>query len=72
MSEWRDIATAPRDQTRVLLWGVSHDTSEIGRYCTDTDMSGARAGWQVLWVDGWRSANPSHWMPLPEPPEGQS
>lgn len=58
MSEWRPIETAPKDETRVLL---------------------ARAGIPSMHTAFWRGGvwmcgghqyfnNPTHWMPLPEPP----
>jgi len=61
---WMPIETAPKDGTRFLA------------YC-------AKGGWQaVLWNDGgsswqgrpyWSSdrdeMTPTHWMPLPEPPQ---
>jgi hypothetical protein len=59
MSEWQPIETAPKDETRVLLvasYGTMHT---------------------AFWRDGlWRCGgmgqyfnNPTHWMPLPEPPK---
>lgn len=85
--EWRPIETAPRDGTRILLLLGDHriesgkwvDAEEDG-----PDSIGADAGW--LSDSGWtmpgRSfghflhrrepmAPPTHWMPLPEPPEDE-
>ena len=62
--EWRPIETAPRDGTVIIAYG-----GDLG-YENPTVAS-------VAWDDGWHldqwetpenSANPTHWMPLPEPP----
>lgn len=52
MSEWMSIETAPKDKL-ILLWDGEHT---IG-----------------AWIDGeWQPClteqQPTHWMPLPEPP----
>lgn len=57
--EWADISTAPRDGTRVLIW------NGFGQ---------AVVSWDCVY-DNWRVSagaivrNPTHWMPLPRPPE---
>ena len=64
MSEWRPIETAPRDGTKVLLCEADQPTEIV-------------LGWwlQNAWRDygdigcgGFDDYNPTHWMPLPEPP----
>ena len=60
---WQPIETAPRDGTEILVI-----ESAGGCYV---------ANWQSLdgWVwaydnmDGPTCTNPTHWMPLPEPPK---
>lgn len=63
MPGWRKIETAPKDGKAVLAW---------------------RAGWTPIstyWSKNWerwqadccnRPVAPTHWMPLPEPPEAES
>ncbi len=56
--EWRDIASAPRDDSLILLWNGVEVTG------------GARweGGW-ADWMHDWMDPQPSHWLPLPEAPE---
>lgn len=62
--EWQPMETAPRDGTRVVLYGAGYTNNEafLGEW----------------WDDGWHAwyeccgyaplASPTHWMALPEPP----
>lgn len=79
------IETAPRDGTKILIWddGDMGFGWVVGRYETrdgwapigsTTDvMKVGRIGWHVAAKDflGLYQLikNPTHWMPLPEPPE---
>ena len=63
MTEWQPIETAPRDGTEILAAQLVRETEWIRQVCVFF------AGeWMVSWDH--RSMDPSHWMPLPEPPEG--
>jgi alkylation response protein AidB-like acyl-CoA dehydrogenase len=68
--EWQPIETAPRDGTSILV-------AKAGKWVRE-------ASWWDAWYantsdQGWMPANideeygsyiePTHWMPLPEPPE---
>lgn len=67
--------TAPKDGTRVLLYGLSgYDIGKWQNAIPEELESGVRvvegceAGWwgaESYWPD---EDQPSHWMPLPEPP----
>ena len=62
MSEWKPIETAPRDGTRFLFsTGPFYRFVGIGFFIT-TASFGADS------FRGERYTIPSHWMPLPEPP----
>lgn len=63
MMEWMPIETAPKDGTDVVLVKVGNKPW-IGRFYTHL---------QERYGMGWRNShgnlfNPTHWMPLPEPP----
>lgn len=79
--EWRDISTAPKDGTRVMLWMVpTYDGGTISlidddphpvfgswvKWADNDKESGFREGW--TWYGSAR-CKPTHWMPLPPPPE---
>lgn len=63
MSEWQPIETAPKNGQRILLWGLQYVMPVTGS--------------QYFEVNGWRiqpgmnalKNQPTHWMPLPRPPE---
>ena len=69
--KWQPIATAPRDETSVLLF---YPANPVG----DFSMGGVIEGWYFSSPkeidDGWETivgsiGEPTHWMPLPELPE---
>jgi hypothetical protein len=71
MADWQPIETAPKDGTRILLW----DTDEVVIAKWDDISMGGAEGWQITVVNmlsglkHYEAAfNPTHWMPLPEPP----
>lgn len=67
-TEWLDIETAPKDGTYILIgWfdlpgqrdmHVAFWHSMIGAWCQSHSHFTTDPNWQ-----------PTHWMPLPEPPE---
>lgn len=72
--EWQSIGTAPKDGTKVDLWAkrwVPYNDSFIYARATDCYWSGGdsmmnqHSGWVGIDKD-W---HPTHWRPLPDPPE---
>lgn len=67
---WQPIEAAPKDG-RILLMRDRNRIC-IGRYCTDRGALNVLPeywtdeGYGVTWA---RRHPPTHWMPLPEPPE---
>ncbi len=64
MSDWQPIETAPTapDDPSLLLWIPNRFPHVVvGAYW---QMEETRWGW---WAEG-RQIQPSHWMPLPDPP----
>ncbi|NBW15571.1 MAG: DUF551 domain-containing protein [Caulobacteraceae bacterium] len=85
MSEWRPIETAPRDSTHVMLRAGGRefpgaylpgflDSNDNDCWCWAAlgpnhpdDWTGGTC-WEVN-EDGLPSTKPTHWMPLPAPPQ---
>ena len=77
MSDWQPIETAPTDGTRVLAWCKERGAREtyVTQYPFRSEgfKAGKRSTNQWRWEEPvagvcfrWR---PTHWMPLPTPPE---
>lgn len=74
MSDWQDISTAPKDGTRVLLCSTANDQYRVFSPCEWTKAGEISEEGFWLW---WQAEPaylievpaPSHWQPLPAPPE---
>jgi hypothetical protein len=77
MTEWQPIETAPKDGTEILLFTTyladeyydeTFSTVQIGSWDFGHDTVEAiwrrPAGWACVKI-----GEPTHWMPLPEPPK---
>jgi hypothetical protein len=63
--EWKPIETAPKDGTRVLLYVRNGWFGcVVGRF--NARANNRAGGWLA---DRFSISNPSHWMPLPDPPK---
>lgn len=82
MSEWIPIESAPKDGTRLILFGVfgvsagywdANFNGELA-YNADADDYESIGAWTNGEVESWRDEleqqlrEPTHWMPLPAPP----
>lgn len=70
--EWQPIETAPKD-SEILLW-FPRWKAKTGRFQADKYSARPRPYWTMdaerLWgVRDVRLNQPTHWMPLPPPPE---
>lgn len=79
MPDWQPIATAPKDGTRVLVWKASvflaHWELDFStEWDEEAEVSKSRGAWTDGTVKSWNYQeeqeieNPTHWMPLPDPP----
>lgn len=79
-NEWQPIETAPFDKW-VILWFISINPSNkyahfpvIGKVVYEIDCDGREIDSLTVWASDSRY-KPfevfSHWMPLPQPPEGE-
>ena len=64
MSEWQPIETAPRD-SNILGW---NQFDGVLVYRPMYYGSNNSAGWDAVFDDENLADDPTHWMPLPEPP----
>jgi hypothetical protein len=70
-TDWRPIHSAPKDGTLILIHRTeqryAEDTHHVARWVAEDEW------WQVhdgKFDHALRGDEPTHWMPLPEPPEG--
>ena len=69
MSEWRDISTAPKDGTAILVCRADDLEPWHDIWDYDDDTPGAASGHVWHGGEGWYTQGAAtHWMPLPEPP----
>jgi hypothetical protein len=65
---WRPIETAPKDGTCVIVYRPNGgSTAYGGRVGADT--FGTVESYPNSWAHSTMDAPPTHWMPLPDPPE---
>lgn len=78
MSDWQPIETAPEDE-QILVWSPAESRWDNGMAApvwtvVKSVMEDGEADFFIE-HDGdggymsWQSAHPTHWMPLPDPPE---
>lgn len=74
MTSWLPIDSAPKDGTEVLVWACMTIYAK--------KLSASDADKSCIWVARWDAGcwlsvddcrlSPTHWMPLPPPPERQA
>lgn len=73
MGEWKTIDTAPKDGTQIILI-YAQETGECFVAWWGTDIVSGKHDWVIARAkDGtcFICKNPTHWMPLPPPPQAQ-
>lgn len=78
MSEWQPIETAPKDGTMVVLHWDWEPLTVVGYFGASTNQPPGddpeRETWRVHWDEATLDGGfdePTHWMPLPSPPNPQ-
>jgi hypothetical protein len=68
-ADWQPIETAPKDGSGVLLWWPQWWHDAHSGYFKDNQWHSERA--IISWYEGNDNGDPgpSHWMPLPTPPQ---
>ena len=67
--QWQDISTAPKDGTKFIAFEETRSECRIYECCWHDEFSLGHA----YWLDDYDSEpDPTHWMPLPEPPKGDA
>lgn len=69
MSEWQSIKTAPKDGTDIVVLSRSLGPV-ICAFERGAVMDVGFTAWRVKWDGDYLASEPTHWMPLPAPPEG--
>ena len=76
MQDWQPISTAPTDGTRFLAYRRGDDPEDIGvvsishRHDPGGALRNPKHNYETWVTDyGTPLTQPSHWMPLPEPPK---
>lgn len=65
-NEWREIASAPKDGTPILVWLTKPHLRSPVQAASFTEKGGVIGGNFAFDLEG----RPTHWKPLSPPPEG--
>lgn len=71
---WRPIETAPREEGKYVLLLMADGSVTVGGWDSQPFHSKPRPLWKTergyLYGKAWdRENQPTHWMPLPQPPQ---
>ena len=70
MTQWQDIETAPKDGTWVLLGGCEYGYEQVvARWYQPPPHENGSLMPSDWWDYEHRGFKPTHWMPLPAPPQ---
>jgi hypothetical protein len=73
MSDWQPIESAPKDGTRLLLFGHRGDQIDIGDWGGHGRYLRREKTFEKAWGEaGVQYNRVTHWMPMPNPPEQSS
>ena len=69
-SDWQPIETAPRDGSQVVVWNPDNPYGEwplMAQWHAPSQTWSIHIEGQRIWLG--LPLDPTHWIPLPEPPE---
>ncbi len=66
---WQPIETAPKDSEEILAIELFDAPETGGVYCVVSWVNGAWRDHSDMGAAGLDPFEPTHWMPLPEPPK---
>lgn len=70
MSAWQTIDTAPKDGTAILVvLGNNIHCSRFNAEAKQWRIGVHAVSDKVIFLSAWFAYEPTHWMPLPDPPE---
>ena len=75
LSAWQPISSAPKDGTRIMVYACAHNRHWFGSGYYFKGVPGDGEGWIAHSFytapenDSSGSFQPTHWMPLPAPPQ---
>lgn len=74
-SAWRTIDSAPKDGRPILIFDPERAEHPNDGFCDDARYAIGYWRTHPLWSGSWgdrnhSDVNPTHWMPLPDPPVG--
>lgn len=67
--DWMLIDSAPRDGTQILTFKKGRKMICISAYQDGTKYMRKNPGWSGWSTSYTKSTEPTHWMPIPEPPD---
>lgn len=73
--EWKPIETAPKDKNLLLGWRSAEGVGHVGEGYWAKGFEGSvdeppfPAGWSIPSQNYFNCLLPTHWMPLPPPPD---
>lgn len=69
MSGWQTIDSAPKNGSRIQLWTLPRFIQGHAGYATIGSFREYERGVESWRADSGASLHPTHWQPLPEPPQ---
>ncbi len=73
-SQWQTIDSAPRDGTPYLAWADGREVVYTWWAEVESCLGQKKMGYKTLngfWANFGACINPTHWMPLPQPPAAE-